>query len=172
MLVETFVDEARNKGRCYRAAGWTELGRTRGSAKKRGSYVAHGNPKLLFVKCLHPHKTVRGAYDGNKKAPHLLSAVIHQTGVVLAQREVAEKTDEIPEVQNLLQPLPLTGTVVTLDAMHTQGKTAEFIVEDKKADYVFIVKNNQPTLLEEISSLPTEAFSPSSDCRSKRSRSH
>lgn len=52
VLVETFVDEQRNRGTCYRAAGWIELGRTRGFAKVRGSYVEHGNRKLVFVKPL------------------------------------------------------------------------------------------------------------------------
>lgn len=54
LLVETFVDPARFNGTCYRAAGWQELGRTRGFAKNASRYWHHGQPKIVFVKSLHP----------------------------------------------------------------------------------------------------------------------
>jgi predicted transposase YbfD/YdcC len=41
----------------------------------------------------------------------------------------------------------LTGTVVTLDPLHTQAETARHLVEDKRAHYLMIVKGNQPGLL-------------------------
>jgi hypothetical protein len=44
-LAETFVDIARFKGTCYRAANWIEIGRTKGSAKKGNDYQYHGQPK-------------------------------------------------------------------------------------------------------------------------------
>ena len=58
-------------------------------------------------------------------------------------------------------PLPLAGTVVTADALHTQSDTARFLVEDKHADYVFTVKENQPTLRDDIAALGLTAFPPS-----------
>src|SRR5215831_20712259 len=61
-------------------------------------------------------KTLRRAHDADQKPPHLLSAILHQEGIVVAQREVGEKTNEIPELPRLLEPLPLAGTVVTVDA--------------------------------------------------------
>jgi predicted transposase YbfD/YdcC len=64
---------------------------------------------------------------------------------VLAQLAVDEKTNEIPKLPQLLDPLPLAGTVVTADALHTL-ETARYLVETKKADYLFTVKDNQPTL--------------------------
>jgi hypothetical protein len=91
-------------------------------------------------------KSLRRAHDRGKPAPHLLSAILHQEGLVVAQREVGEKTNEIPELPKLLEPLSIEGQVVTVDAMHTQQDTARYIVEQKKADYLFIVKDNQPTL--------------------------
>lgn len=106
-------------------------------------------------------KTLRGAHDAGQAAPHLLSAILHQEGLVVAQRAVGEKTNEIPEVPRLLAPLPLKGTVVTLDAMHTQQATARHLVEEKKADYLFTVKDNQLTLRQDIADLHLEAFSPS-----------
>jgi predicted transposase YbfD/YdcC len=53
----------------------------------------------------------------------------------------------------LLSELNLEGAVVTADAMHTQTETARYLVEDKKADYVFTAKDNQPTLRESIDDL-------------------
>lgn len=91
-------------------------------------------------------KTLRGAHDGDKGAPHLLSAVLHREGIIVAQQMVADKTNEIPCVQPLLKDLDIEGCVVTADALHTQTETARFVVEDKKADYVFTVKDNQATL--------------------------
>jgi hypothetical protein len=106
-------------------------------------------------------KTLRGAHDGDKKAPHLLSAVVHQEGIFLAQQPVDEKTNEIPCIKPLLDPLNIEGAVVTADSLHTQTETARYIVEDKKADYVFTVKDNQPTLKQDIKDLGLEAFPPS-----------
>ncbi len=61
--------------------------------------------------------------------------------------------------------------MVTADAMHTQDETARFIVEDKKADYLFTVKNNQPSLRKDIANLHLEAFSPPGDFGEQRARS-
>lgn len=106
-------------------------------------------------------KTLRGAHDRGRAAPHLLSAILHQEGSVVAQRAVGEKTNEIPELPHLLEPLPLEGAVVTADAIHTQGKTARYVVETKKADYLLTVKDNQPTLKQDIADLNLKAFPPS-----------
>jgi hypothetical protein len=104
-------------------------------------------------------KTVRGAHDAGQRAPHLLSAILHEEAVVIGQMEVEEKTNEIPKLPELLAPLPLEGAVITADAMHTQTEPACYIVEQKKA--LFIVKDNQPTLRQDISELKLESFPPS-----------
>jgi len=302
LLVETFVDAARFRGTCYLAAGWQMLGATRGFAKHGPGYVAHGQPKQVWIRSLHPQarqsltaaflppchfrrketlpmidvnrlplegeggliemlrtlvdprkrrgvrhplvtvvaisvcaalsgarsfkaiaewakdlnrdtlrrlgsqrwrapseptvrrvlqkldadrldveigrwllphcrvagqglsvdgKTLRGAHDAGQTAPHLLSAILHQEGIVLAQRAVGEKTNEIPELPHLLAPLPIQGAVVTADALHAQKETARYVVEVKKADYLFTVKDNQPTLKQDIADLHLEAFPPS-----------
>lgn len=301
LLAETFVDPARFRGTCYRAAGWQCLGRTRGFAKQNTRYVAHGAPKTVWVRPVRPGavaaltapfpppcaspwedgsmldanrlplegagglldllrqvpdprhrrgvrhpvravlavaicaavagarsftaiaewarglsgealrrlgatrrtppseptirrvlqqidadaldarlgpwllqvagragaalsvdgKTLRGGHARGQTAPHLLSAILHQDAVVVAQAAVPATTNEIPMVPALLQPLPLAGTVVTADALHTQAETARFLVEQKQADYVFTVKDNQPTLREDIATLGLTAFPPS-----------
>jgi len=106
-------------------------------------------------------KTLRGAHDACQAAPHLLSAILHQEGMVVAQRAVGEKTNEIPELPRLLEPLPLAGAVVTADALHTPKDTPRYLVENKHADYLFTVKDNQPTLQQDIADLRLEAFPPS-----------
>jgi len=52
LLAETFVDSARFRGTCYRAAGWQLLGQTRGFAKRNRHYWHHGQRKLVFVRPL------------------------------------------------------------------------------------------------------------------------
>jgi len=299
---ETFVDAARFRGTCYRAAGWRPLGQTLGFAKRGLGYVVHGRPQLVLVRPLGPEarqrllasflppshssrkensfmldvnrlpldgeggliellrtvvdprkprgvrhpvltvlaiavcaalsgargfnaiaegakdlsretlrclgsrrwtppseptirrvlqkldadaldaklgpwllqhcqldgaavsvdgKTLRRAHDAGAKPPHLLSAILHQEGIVIAQREVGEKTNEIPELPRLLQSLPLEGAGVIADALHTQESTARYLVKEKKADYLFTVKDNQPTLKQDIADLHLEAFPPS-----------
>jgi predicted transposase YbfD/YdcC len=95
-------------------------------------------------------KTVRGSADGEQKALHLLSAVVHGSGTVVAQVAVESKTNEITKVEPVLEDLDIAGAVVTADALLTQREIGRHIVEDKQADYVFTVKDNQPTLRKDI----------------------
>jgi hypothetical protein len=57
--------------------------------------------------------------------------------------------------------LDLDGRTVTADAMHTQKDLACFLVEKKKADYVFVAKDNQRNLREDIAALEWGSFFPS-----------
>jgi hypothetical protein len=52
-------------------------------------------------------KSARGAWQAAGRAVHLLSALVHGTGYMVAQRDVAHKTNEIPQVKELLGPLDL-----------------------------------------------------------------
>lgn len=106
-------------------------------------------------------KTLKGSSDKDQKAVHLLSAVIHNEGIVIGQKNVGEKTNEIPVIRDFLKPIDIQGCIVTADALHTQEETARQIVVDQKADYVFTVKDNQPTLRRKIEDLNFEDFSPS-----------
>lgn len=302
-LAESFVDPQRFSGTCYRAAGWIEVGRTQGFGRRAGGYVAHGEPKTVWVRPLvrdavqrlrspvleppraggkmvnvtlsagkaaeliqvlmslpesrmrrgirhdqtavlavsicavlggarsyvaiaewsrrcnqnqlrrlgcryNPRsgryeapseptirrllqridaeqvdraladwlrslgppqleavaldgKTLRGARGPEGQQTHLLSAVLHGEGIVVAQREVGAKTNEIPEAAVLLAPVDLAGTVVTADALHTQKSLARWLIEQKKADYLLTVKENQPTLKQDIAELfAVESFPP------------
>ncbi len=108
-------------------------------------------------------KTLRGGHDAGKRPPHLLSAIVHQKAVVIAQVAVEEKTNEIPKLPDLLEPLSLKDAVVTADALHTQHKTARYLVEDKRAHYLMVVKENQPSLRKDIADLNLDAFPPGRD---------
>jgi hypothetical protein len=77
---------------------------------------------------------------------------------------VEQKTNEIPVARQLLEPLELQGCVVSADALHTQCETARQIVLEKGGDYLLTVKDNQPTLHQNITQLisaPEAGFSPS-----------
>jgi len=306
-LAETFVDPARFKGACYKAAGWTFVGHSLGFRRASRRYIHHGEPKMVFVRPLHPRareilmqpyadlnpglevkamklsakdaeeliailsqmldprkprgrrhlmisilaisicaimsnargftaiaqwaklcdqkmlarlrcrydkktqryvppseptirrvlsraeadavdaaltgwlqsrskddavavdgKTIRGASRHTGQKIHLLSAFLHNMGTVIAQCQVGSKTNEIPSLRPLLDPLNLEGRVVTLDAMHTQKETARFLVEQKGADYLLTVKDNQQTLRSDIELLGLSNFPPSTpECRER-----
>lgn len=105
-------------------------------------------------------KTMRGARRPDGSQVHLLSAFLHRQALTTAQIEVDKKTNEIPEIIRLLTPLEIAGTVVTADAMHTQTNTAHFLVEEKQADYLLTVKDNQAGLRQDIATLAPSDFSP------------
>ena len=106
-------------------------------------------------------KTLRGSGNGEQRPVHLLAAVTHGSGVVVAQEAVSEKTNEIKHAASTLQNVDLKGATVTADAMHTQKAFAKFLAEEKESDFVFMVKENQPTLLEDIRTQHAGSFSPS-----------
>jgi predicted transposase YbfD/YdcC len=98
-------------------------------------------------------KTVRGARREDGAQVHLLAAMT-AGGQVIAQREVSSRTNEITVFKPLLAPLDLAGTVVTFDALHSQTEHARFLVQDKQAHYIAVIKGNHPTLQQELKQLP------------------
>ncbi len=96
-------------------------------------------------------KTLRGSKtnaDGSG-ALHLVSAYATEAGLVLAQRAVDGKSNEITAIPDLLDRLNLEGAIVTIDAMGTQKAIAAKIVA-KKADYVLALKGNQSSLRDDV----------------------
>jgi predicted transposase YbfD/YdcC len=91
-------------------------------------------------------KAVRGAKREDGTQVQLLAALRHDTGMVIGQTNVEnDKTNEIVAFPPLIEPLDLTGRVVTADAMHTQKNAARLVVS-KGGHFVFGVKQNQPKL--------------------------
>ena len=101
-------------------------------------------------------KALRGTRHSaaDDQAAHLLAAIDQQARTVLAQTPVEGKTNEITRFAPLLRPLDLEGWVVTADALHTQREHAEFLVTSMKADYILVVKGNQPGLHAQLRKLP------------------
>lgn len=104
-------------------------------------------------------KTLRGSFDSasGKSALHSVSAWACGMRLTLGLTSVDEKSNEIPAVQELLKVLDLDGAVVTADAMHCQKETANAVIK-KNADYVLVVKGNQPTLQDELHQAIIAAF--------------
>ena len=113
-------------------------------------------------------KTLCGTREAGKKAlVHMVSAWASANNLVLAQRKVDEKSNEITAIPKLLNALELAGTVVTVDAMGCQCDIASLIIE-KKADYVLAVKDNQGLLAEQVRDsfllLSSDAVAEDIDC--------
>ena len=94
-------------------------------------------------------KTLRGSRKQGAPAVHLLSVLSHRLGLTLWQQAVADKTNEIPVLEDVLRELVVEGRVMTVDAVLTQRAVAERIVHGG-GDYVMLVKGNQPQLQHDI----------------------
>src|SRR2546425_1480860 len=96
-------------------------------------------------------KTLRRSHDhaAGKKALHMVSAWAVENRLVLAQLATEEKSNEITAIPLLLQQLALAGCIVTIDAMGTQTKIADQIIE-QAGEYALALKDNQGNLYEEV----------------------
>lgn len=96
-------------------------------------------------------KALRRALNKNKKEnlKYVVSAWAENNGLVLGQLKVADKSNEITAVPELLRVLELSGCIVTIDAMGCQKNIAKEIIE-ADADYVLALKGNQETVHQEV----------------------
>lgn len=102
------------------------------------------------------------AFDGKaicstakRDKPHcalqILSAYAVESGIVLGQESIHEKTNEIPVLRDMLEYIDVSGKIITADAMHCQRGTCEMIVdEDHCGDYVMGLKENQKSLHDDV----------------------
>jgi predicted transposase YbfD/YdcC len=104
-------------------------------------------------------KTIRGSYDRRdaKAAIHMVSAWATENKLSLGQVVVDEKSNEITAIPELLRLLDVSGAVVTIDAMGCQKEIAARIRQGD-GDYVLAVKQNQPTLYEQVNQAIDEAL--------------
>src|SRR5262249_38655507 len=102
-------------------------------------------------------KTARRSFQkkGAKAPIHMVSAFAARQRLVLGQVKVAEKSNEIVAIPNLLEMLEIEGAIVTIDAMGCQRDIAEKILE-KKADYVLALKGNQGALRDDVEAFAAE----------------
>jgi predicted transposase YbfD/YdcC len=96
-------------------------------------------------------KTVRRSHNkaAGARAIELVSAWAQQNRMTLGQVKVADDSNEITAVPELLRLLQIKGCIVTVDALNTQKETARQI-RAQEAEYVLALKENHPTLQEQV----------------------
>jgi predicted transposase YbfD/YdcC len=118
-------------------------------AARQAQELARGRLRAVAV----DGKTCRGARRGDGTRVHLLGVAEHG-GHLLDHLEVGVKHNETSHFTELLGPLDLDGAVVTSDALHTVRANLDWLVTEKKAQYIAVVKRNQPLLHAQVSALP------------------
>ena len=96
-------------------------------------------------------KKLRCSHDraAGKAAIYMVSAWATENQLVLGQTKVAEKSNEITAIPELLRLLDLSGCIVTMDALGTQTEISKTIIEGG-GDYLLAVKENQGHLFEDV----------------------
>jgi predicted transposase YbfD/YdcC len=98
-------------------------------------------------------KAIRSTSEKGKphSALQILTAYMVESGVVLAQEPIHDKTNEIPVMRDILEQIDIKDKIVTADAMHCQRETCSMIVDDAHGgDYVLGLKENQRTLHDDV----------------------
>lgn len=117
-------------------------------AQAFGDWVRAGLPELAGRQVAIDGKSLRGS-RGADGTVHVISAFATEARLVLAAHAIPDKANEITAIPGLLAQLDLAGAVVTIDAMGCQKNIAKAIV-DQEADYVLALKENHPTLHDDI----------------------
>lgn len=96
-------------------------------------------------------KAVRAAAkkSENGNIPYVISAFMCGCGLSVGQKEVGEKTNEIPEIPRLLDLVDITECFVTTDAIGTQTEIMDKIIE-KEGHFCLQLKKNQRTAFEDV----------------------
>jgi hypothetical protein len=135
--------------------------------------VLRAVPVLAFQQVLWQWQKARhGSADGGvvvldgkalrgSGTTQLVGAIDALSGRTLGVEPVADKSNEIPAGQTLLERLDLDGTIALMDALHTQVETAKGIVQEGGGDFLLVVKGNQAGLQNQARHFLPEDFSPS-----------
>ena len=105
-------------------------------------------------------KSLKNSYDkkfGNR-AINMVSAWATSNKLVLGQRKVDKKSNEITAIPELIKVLDIAGCLVTIDAMGCQKEIVN-LISQKEGDYIIALKKNQKNLYESVESLFKEAIS-------------
>lgn len=81
---------------------------------------------------------------------HHMNLYEAKTGIVLKEDMVAEKANELTDMKSFLTPVLLQGRIISADALYTQRSFCQEVIA-AGADYLLVVKHNQPTLYEDVS---------------------
>jgi predicted transposase YbfD/YdcC len=101
-------------------------------------------------------KRIRGANRNGTMRYETATLVEHRTGVPVASLNFHDQNGELAAVGALLEVVPISGAVITLDALHTTRNTTVSIVEQHDADYLLTVKGNCSETFEALASMPWE----------------
>ncbi len=96
-------------------------------------------------------KALRRALRRKGRLKYMVSAWAEDNGLVLGQLKVADKSNQITALPELLRVLELAGCIVTVDAMGCQKNIAK-VIQEAAADYVLALKGNQEVVHEEVKS--------------------
>jgi predicted transposase YbfD/YdcC len=118
-------------------------------AARQAQELARGRLRAVAV----DGKTCRGARRADGTRVHLLGVAEHG-GRLLDHLEVDVKHNETSHFAELLGSADLAGAVLTFDALHTVRANLDWLVTEKKAQYIAVVKGNQPLLHAEVKALP------------------
>lgn len=91
-------------------------------------------------------KTLRGSRNSDHRQPHILSAVTHESGVLIGDLLVPNKRSEVQFIQPLLDKIDISGKIITADALHTIKSFGQYLTA-RDADYIFIAKANKGKLI-------------------------
>ncbi len=96
-------------------------------------------------------KTMKQSYDRNdqQKALHIVTAWSSSHQLVLGQKKVDKKSNELTAIPALIEMLEIAGSVITIDAMGCQKDITSLIIK-KKGDYVLALKGNQKLLYQAV----------------------
>ena len=96
-------------------------------------------------------KTMKQSYDRNyqQKALHIATAWSSSHQLVLGQKKVDKKSNELTAIPALIEMLEIADSVITIDAMGCQKDITSLIVK-KKGDYVLALKGNQKLLYKAV----------------------
>lgn len=96
-------------------------------------------------------KAIKSATDkvNGGNTPYIVSGFLSEIGISCGQVKVDDKSNEITAIPELLDIIDIKGMIVTIDAIGTQEKIINKIIENK-GDYVLKVKSNQNDLKEDI----------------------
>jgi predicted transposase YbfD/YdcC len=96
-------------------------------------------------------KTMKQSYDRNhsQKPLHIVSAWSSSHQLVLGQKKVNKKSNEVTAIPALLELLEIAGSIITIDALGCQKEIAALIIK-KKGDYLLALKGNQKLIHEDV----------------------
>jgi predicted transposase YbfD/YdcC len=118
-------------------------------AARQAQELARGRLRAVAV----DGRTCRGARRGDGTRVHLPGAAEHG-GRLLDHVEVDVRHNETSHFTELPGSLDLDGAVVTFDALHTVRANLDWLVSQKNAQYIAVVKHNQPLLHAQVRALP------------------